>query len=461
MHFMIRGKRIAAAGLIAIGTFSVAGCEQLREDLLAAEDPDIINPATVNSAEAADALRIGALSRFRGITAGGEGPWLDGGLLVDEWKSSNTFFQHNETDQRTVQESNSIVQGMLRDLYRSRTNAREALIALRTFKPEPVANFGQMYYVIAMSELMLAQSFCNGTPLGDASSGVPEYGPPLTNAEVFTIALAHADSALTLAAATDTFAVSVRYASAVTKGRILLELGRFNEAAAAVANVPTTFQWRNTFSLTAGSNQMWSLNTSAKRFTVGDSFDVGGIITNALPFASSGDPRVPVTGTSGGSSPAGKGFDTSTNFVFQRLWGRIDPAPIVSGLDARLIEAEVRLKQPTPDIAGMMTIMNALRAAPQNLGAISSPVMTALATPTTADAAITLYFREKAFWTFGRGLRHPDLRRLIRQYGRTQAQVFPMGQFFKGGTYGSDVNFPVTVDEQNNPAFTACLDRNA
>jgi len=27
-------------------------------------------------------------------------------------------------------------------------------------------------------------------------------------------------------------------------------------------------------------------------------------------------------------------------------------------------------------------------------------------------------------------------------------------------TYGSDVNFPVPVDEENNPNFTQCIDRN-
>ena len=43
----------------------------------------------------------------------------------------------------------------------------------------------------------------------------------------------------------------------------------------------------------------------------------------------------------------------------------------------------------------------------------------------------------------------------------TQDQVFPTGQFFKGGTYATDVNLPVTVDELNNPDFKACLDRKA
>jgi hypothetical protein len=52
---------------------------------------------------------------------------------------------------------------------------------------------------------------------------------------------------------------------------------------------------------------------------------------------------------------------------------------------------------------------------------------TAPPTAATNDAAIDLYFRQKAFWTFSRGQRLGDLRRLIRQYGRTQDKVFPTG----------------------------------
>jgi hypothetical protein len=110
-----------------------------------------------------------------------------------------------------------------------------------------------------------------------------------------------------------------------------------------------------------------------------------------------------------------------------------------------------------------MTILNALRTAPQNLGAINTPVLAALAAPATKADAINLYFREKAFWTFSRGQRLGDLRRLIRVYGRAAdgSDTFPGGTFFKGGTYGTDVNFPVSVDEQNNTSFKACLDRKA
>jgi hypothetical protein len=70
-------------------------------------------------------------------------------------------------------------------------------------------------------------------------------------------------------------------------------------------------------------------------------------------------------------------------------------------------------------------------------------------------------FREKAFWTFARGQRLGDLRRLVRQYNLAPTDVFPEGIHFKAGTFGSDVNLPVVTDEENNPNFTGCLDRNA
>jgi hypothetical protein len=54
-----------------------------------------------------------------------------------------------------------------------------------------------------------------------------------------------------------------------------------------------------------------------------------------------------------------------------------------------------------------------------------------------------------------------DLRRLIRQYGRTQDQVFPTGVYFKGGVYGADVNFAVPDAELINPNFKGCFDRDA
>ena len=457
-----RARWIAVFGA-TIAALVLVSCSNPQDSLLEADDPDIITPESANSAEGADALRIGALGRLQNITAGGENAWLLGGLLVDEWKSSDTFSQRNETDERKVQDNNGNVINMWRATHRARISARQAIEKLQEYKPNPAWGIGQMYFVMGFTEMTLAETFCNGIPLSDASTGEIKYGPPLTTVELFTLALAHVDSALTFLSATDAATTDVRRATLVTKARILINLARWSDAAPLIvpANVPTSFQLLATFSLTTTDNQIWSLNTSAKRWTVGDSVDKVGRIINAIPFASANDPRVPVTGTTLGTSPAGVGFDTQTNFVFQKIWGRSDATPIVSGLDARLMEAEIKLR--ADDLVGAFSILNALRASPPPLSnSYTPPAMGALTPPLTKDAAIDLFFREKAFWTFARGQRLPDLRRLVRQYGRPQTAVFPQGTFFKTNVpYGTDVNFPVTTDELNNPEFKGCKDRNA
>jgi hypothetical protein len=316
-----------------------------------------------------------------------------------------------------------------------------------------------MYFTLGFEEITLAENFCNGIPMTNTVNGVPIYGQPLANDSIFKIALIHFDSALTLATGSDTKSVSVKQAASVGKARALVDLGQFTTAAPLVgaAVVPTTYQYLLTFDQTTGDNNLWTLNNSNGRYTVSDSVDnITGIIPNALPFFSAKDPRVP---TASPSSP--KPFDAVTPLRTQQIWaGRSDPVPLVSGIDARLIEAETRLQ--AGDFAGMMTILNALRTAGQTIGPLKVAAMPALAAaPTTKADAATVFFREKAFWVFGRGQRLSDLRRLIRQYGRTQDQVFPTGAFHKGGNFGADVNLPVPDAELTNPNFKGCLDRKA
>ena len=160
----------------------------------------------------------------------------------------------------------------------------------------------------------------------------------------------------------------------------------------------------------------------------------------------------------GSANPPVVAEDGSTPQFIEQLFARFDPIPMVSGIDARLIEAEVKLN--ANDIAGMMTILNALRAAPPKISNFQPAAMPALSTPATQDAAVTLFFREKAFWTFGRGQRLNDDRRQMRQYKRTEDQVFPTGPYFKGGSYGHTIQFAVTNTELSNPNFKGCTDRN-
>jgi starch-binding outer membrane protein, SusD/RagB family len=236
-----------------------------------------------------------------------------------------------------------------------------------------------------------------------------------------------------------------------------VDLGDFAGAAATVASVPTSFQYNFDYSQTTFDNEWWIMGASVKRYNPGDSIDVAGPILNAIPFARLNDPRVSVTDTKT------KAEDNTTNFLLVNNWGRDDPIPLASGIDARLIEAEAKLQ--AKDIAGMMTILNALRTSPQVIGAFKIAAMTALPTPADQTSATDLFFREKALWQFQRGFRMDDLRRLVRQYGRTQDKVFPTGNFTRNGVpsgqFGTQVAFPVPDNEKSNPNFTGCIDQKA
>jgi starch-binding outer membrane protein, SusD/RagB family len=76
---------------------------------------------------------------------------------------------------------------------------------------------------------------------------------------------------------------------------------------------------------------------------------------------------------------------------------------------------------------------------------------------------VMLFFREKAFWQFGRGNRLGDLRRLVRVYGKGTEDVMPTGRFHKAGgaSYGVDITLPITDNEKQNPNFKGCIDRKA
>ena len=69
-------------------------------------------------------------------------------------------------------------------------------------------------------------------------------------------------------------------------------------------------------------------------------------------------------------------------------------------------------------------------------------------------------FRERAFWLFATGHRMGDMRRLLRQYGRSQNDTYPVGHYKGPQSYGTDVVFILTLSEQSNPEGFVCMDRN-
>jgi starch-binding outer membrane protein, SusD/RagB family len=468
MMMMTYRARCVAASLTVAAVGMLVGACNVNEALLELQQPGVIGPGDVQDAVGAEALRIGALQQLSTVTGGGPNAtfWSSAGTLADEWKSGDTFFQTDETDRRTIPTNNSQVSTQYQNVQIARGHAITAITALREFSPEKTTNIAQMYFVLGFLELNISEVFCNGTPFGFTKDGTPNYTIPLTNAQGFTLAVARFDSGLALVAnvpSTEAFGTSIKRALLLAKARALVDLGQHAAAAALVTAVPTAYAWNMTYSVTTNDNGPYIMNgvAASSRYVVSDSFDFFNgqlnVVKNAVPFASAKDPRVPVLGSTSGSQRA---IDAYTPWVGSAVWAdRSAPVPLIIGIDARLIEAEAKLQ--TDDIAGAMTILNALRASPQKLGKLDVPAMSALATPTTKADAISLLFREKAFWTFGRGQRLGDLRRLIRQYSRPQDQVFPVGNYFKSGTYGTDVNLPVTDNELTNPNFSGCINRAA
>src|SRR5688572_3169892 len=453
-------RALAAAGLLAI-----AACD-LTDSLLEAKDPDLINPEDVQNAEGALALANGALEFFRDLTAGDESTWLFGGLLADEWSTSSTFVQNDETDQRKVQTNNSIITGMFRDMGRVRLAADLAIRGLRQYRPEPARTIADVYFARGFAEMQMAQDFCNGIPLSRIEGDDVIPGVPLPVDSVFRRAIASYDSAIALATATDSATVTIRRGALVAKARAMVGIDQVAQAAALVDSIPLSFAYNHTFAVTSGDNIIWNQAASSRRYSVGDSLEGNSrsdTVRNAIPFFTAQDPRLPVVYTiAANGRDTVKSQDGQTNSRTTTLYGRTTSIAVANGLDARLIVAEARLR--AMDFTGMMAILNALRAAPPRVGEVQAPAMAALPVPATYDAAINVFFREKAFWTFSRGQRLGDLRRLIRQYGRTAANTFPTGEHYKGGAYGPDVNLPVPQAEENNPnvpATGACINRNA
>jgi hypothetical protein len=321
---------------------------------------------------------------------------------------------------------------------------------------------------------MLAEYFCNGQPLSTIKDGAETYGAPLPTTQLFATALAKADSGAALVATTGTGGdeVRVRNALALIRGRLFLNQANWQQAAAAVAGVPTSYVWLQEHSLTSRTPGVWSFVNNQRRYIVSN--NEGPLQLN---FGTAGDPRVP-TCAAGSAACTSAGFTTARpfdsgntavpNVLYQLVWTTdASSVALMSGLQARLYEAEAQNQ--LGNFPAALAILNALRASPPGYGRTIA-ALPALTDPGTAAARRDLIFREKAFWLFGLGHRYPDMRRMIRQYGMTQEQVFPSGtwQINRTPGYGRDVVFPTPQGESNNPQYPlnaagqpACIDRNA
>jgi hypothetical protein len=454
--------------LAAAIALPLAACDV--DELLEVPDPDVSSPISLDNPAGLPVLLAGAISDFQhaytgsGLasngTNGGEGIINMSGLLADEWIYVSTFPTRIEVDQRTVQRTNSTMETIHRNLHRARASAERAAEAYTRLSPN-VLGRAEALNLAGFAYVLLSENYCSGVPISTlTATGATQFGPPLTNVQLYEAALAKFDTALSLANATGSGAAAVvqQNLAKVGRGRALLNLNRVADAATAVAGIPTNFVYSisNSENTTRQQNGIFTLNHTGRRVSVADQEGGAG-----LPYRSSNDPRVPQARGTGNLANSDQGFPL---FLEQKYPARAADVVLASGVEARLIEAEAALR--TAGGGNYLQILNALRASPPGniYPAATYPRIASLAPladPGTQAARVDLLFQERAYWMWLTSHRLGDMRRLIRQYNRPQQSVFPSGAYFRGGEYGSDVNFPIPVDEENNPGAGQCIDRNA
>ena len=423
----------------------------------------VVQPSELRSPAGAAAMFSGALTAFAGAYnglgtgVGGTGTGIGAGngnasavavsgLASDELGAAGIGSGEIATDQRALAEANQVLLPM--ELYASLSQARVNAIAaaqvMEAVSPAARARIGEMFAVAAYSELNLGELYCAGITLTTVSDGLPStYGTPLTITDVLTRSSADFDSATTYGKDS---AVVLNLAR-IGKARTLLDLGQFAAAASAVSAVPTSFVFVTEHSAAIQPNRLSTGFTTAI-YTVSDREGV-----NGLDFRSSGDPRVK-------SAFLRKGADATTDVygLTTLIQGQSTPTVLANGIEARLIESEAALQANPNDAttsgSGWLGILNTLRAT------AISPALPPLADPGNFSARVDLLFRERAFWLYATGHRFGDLRRLVRQYGRSQSGVFPTGTYRSGTPYGTDVTMaPSPVTEGRNPNYRGCLNR--
>jgi starch-binding outer membrane protein, SusD/RagB family len=431
------------APLFLLCSVMVIGCSTLTE----ADAPDVVQQSALDNPSGAEVLRLGAISRFAAAFAGSaELTQITATGLISDELFSASIGSVTRVDQRLLNDPVPEIYYPYQGLQQTHVNLLQAIDALERISPSRHAQTGQLFALAGYVETFFGENLCSGVPLSPVVDGLPVVGDPLTTSELFDGAVSKFDSAIVHAPDSARFLNLAR----VGLGRVLLDAGQFDDAATAVASVPTGYVYVTDHSATVQQNGFVAVVNTQKNFTVADR--EGG---NGLNFVSAKDPRVP-------TALLGKGTDGVTDvYTFGHYTSAASSVVLASGVEARLIEAEVALHGGDTD--RFLADLNALRADPMLLSkyAIAPGALPPLAQPASEKERIDLLFRERAMWMFGTGHRHGDLRRLVRQYGRPAESVFPAGTWKSGQVYGSDVNFPPDVGELNNPHYQRCADRDA
>jgi hypothetical protein len=433
---------VAAAALI------LSSCS--RDELLGVETPDQITPGAAANAAGANAQRIAAIGNFATFYAGdvsgsGVGVAIAAGLLSDEMESARGGTEH--LDSRAQNEALFPVTSPWSFAGQAQTQLIRAIAVVEQFVPASTTRTSQiaeLYALRGFTYVLLGENYCGAVPIGDANDANPAT-ETLDNQQLFARAIEMFDAVnTTLGTQVND---NIRRLAAVGRARALLNLNQPAQAATAVAAVPTTYVYNVTYSTTTIINAMYDWMNATLNFAPADR--EGGV---GLDFVSANDPRVTVrrSSTAPFAPTPRSGQDGVSHFTQTVHTIPNSPVPLATGIEARLIEAEAALR--ASDAVTYLAKINEARATRTGLAPLTLPA--------TQREQEDLLFRERGFWFWGTAHRVGDLRRLMKApYSRTQAEAWPTGAYFKGGTFGDHVALRPAQAEQNNEDYdpAACV----
>jgi hypothetical protein len=409
---------------------------QACKDITQVPNDQLVTGSNFGSSVGAEVLRNQAVADFATAYSN---QVLFSGLVADEFTITPGAQVYNLPDSRHI----SAITEQAGSTYpydgvsRARMEGLQALVYMEQYAPTSRGEISELFSLVGYSELFFVEDMCSGVPTGVLQGTLPVYGPTLSRSALTRLSLQHFDSAVAYANGSD----SLRELAQLGRARALLDSNDVVAAAGAVNQVSTAYGYIVGFNNGAlPTNTVYqSFNQGAGVLTVSDREGI-----NGLDFISAGDSRVQIDTVSAGVY--GPRADN----------GPAAPIPLATGVEARLIAAEAALR--AGNAASWSQGLNTLRA--QAISPAIAPLPPDSTTNASQDLQAGVQFRERAFWLFASGHRQGDLRRMVRQYGKAVASVFPTGPYVGGaGNYGSDVTY-VPFGETANPQYRGCVDRN-
>jgi len=222
------GIRRGVCGMLVMCAAACHGLLDVSDPTLI-QDSDIQNPNGANTQRQLASFNFN--SNFVTLSRGTA-------MLTDEWAlDAPAFYDYSSFDLALLDRRESVrfeaaftSQGYLGPLTQTVTATSMAIPFVRAYSPAAVQSdyLAQLYAIRGYMILEMAEDLCPGFPLDDIVDRKAVFGGPLTTDSALAIASSTLDSALKFVKDTARFGTLAR----VTKARVLLEQGKYDEASA-------------------------------------------------------------------------------------------------------------------------------------------------------------------------------------------------------------------------------------